>query len=80
VYRFVMSTLTEIEAVVDRLSLADQEQLLRHLEASLRGRQNNGAASSRRDWMQRLDALRNSISSGTTTLTSEQILTDLREE
>jgi hypothetical protein len=74
-----MSTLTEIETVVERLPLAEQEELLRHLEAKLR-RGSTTASASREDWMRRLQSLRASIGSGTSTLTGEQILVDLRED
>ncbi|HEY1684814.1 MAG TPA: hypothetical protein VGG19_08630 [Tepidisphaeraceae bacterium] len=73
-------SITEIEAVVDRLSLPEQEQLLRHLQANLRRGESSSDYTSRETWMQRLDALRNSIGSRTVNLSSEQILTESRGE
>ena len=79
-YDFHMSNLSEVETVVDRLTPAEQEQLLRRLETKLRRPQNADAWPSREDWMQRLDALRASIGSGTPASNSEQIFADLRED
>jgi hypothetical protein len=76
---FGMSRLTEIETVVDRLSLAEQEELLRHLEARLR-RRGTATPAEREEWMRRLDALRDSIAPGPGTVTSDQILDELRDE
>lgn len=70
----------EIETVVNRLPVAEQEQLLSYLEAALRGRKNSGAPASREDWVGRLRSLRASIGSGTSKLSGEQILEDLRED
>ena len=75
-----MSTLIEIEAVVGRLPLAEQKELLRRLETTLRRPQSAGTSIPREDWMRRLSSLRASIGSGMTKLSSEQILEDLRED
>jgi hypothetical protein len=80
VYGFGMSTLSELEGVVDRLSVAEQEELLRHLEARLH---RHGAMPGRTphdDWMRRLDSLRASIDSGSSNLSGERVLAELREE
>ncbi len=75
-----MHTLSELETVVDRLPLAEQEELLRHLEQSLRRRRTAGGSGLRDAWMSRLDELRASIGSGTPGVSGEQILDELREE
>jgi hypothetical protein len=80
VYRSDMSTLVEIESAIHRLPLAEQEELLRRLEARLRHRPDRAESISREVWMQRLDALRTSIGSGTINMTCDNILTELREE
>jgi hypothetical protein len=81
VYRFVMRTLSELETVVDCLPLAEQEELLRHLEAKLRHQRNSAASpAAREEWMRRLDVLRAQISAGNPRLTSEQIISELRGE
>ena len=73
-------SINEIESEVDRLSLAEQQELLRHLEASLRARRRQAPLASREEWMNRLEVLRRSINTGGTTPTGEQILAELREE
>lgn len=75
-----MSTLAEIESAVRRLSLAEQEQLLRHLGKQVRRQRTPTSPVERAQWMSRLDQLRASIGSGTHTLSTEQILAESREE
>jgi hypothetical protein len=73
-------SISEIESIVDQLPLAEQEELLRHLQASLRNHRSLGGPASREEWMHRLHALRDSIGTGATSLSGESILADLREE
>jgi hypothetical protein len=75
-----MSTLTEIESAVERLSRDDQEKLLRHLESRLHRSQAVRTASASQEWADRLDALGASISTGVNGPSTEQILDELREE
>ena len=75
-----MKTLSELETVVDCLPLAEQEELLRHLEARLRHQRSAGNSASREEWMRRLDALRAQIGAGAPRLTGEQIIAELRGE
>jgi hypothetical protein len=70
----------EIESEVDRLSPAEQEQLLRHIEATLRARRPQPGHPSREEWLKNLDQLRNSIGTGVNNLSVEQILAESREE
>lgn len=79
-YGFGMSTLSELERVVDRLSVAEQEELLRHLEARLHRQRGATGSAPHDDWMRRLDALRASIGLGKSNLSGEQALAELREE
>jgi hypothetical protein len=79
VYGFGMS-LTEIETAVQQLSMPEQEELLRHLEETLRRKRSASSPESREAWMHRLQTLRASVSTGTQSLSSEQILADLRED
>ena len=78
-YDFDMS-LTEIETAAERLSVPEQEELLRHLERLLRSKHRPDGAESRGDWMQRLNSLRAAIGSGTSTVSGAQILAELRED
>jgi hypothetical protein len=78
-YRFSMSV-SEIETAFRQLSVADPEELLRRLENTLRFKRHAGQPETREEWMQRLHALRASISAGAPTFTSDEILTDLRGE
>ena len=78
-YRFSMSV-SEIETAFRQLSIAEQEELLLHLEHTLRRRRDTGVPESREEWMRRLHELRASIGSGTSKLSSEQILEELRED
>ena len=73
-------SLAEIETAVERLSVAEQQELLRHLEDMLRHKRHEGVPESRDDWMRRLHSLRSSISSGKLTLSAEQIMAELRDD
>jgi hypothetical protein len=75
-----MSTLAEIESAVDRLPPEQQEALLHHLAATVRRRRGAAGPAAAEQWMQRLDALRASIGSGTQAIASEEILEAAREE
>ena len=70
----------EIESEVDRLSLAEQEQLLHHIEATLRAHRPQPGYASREQWLKNLDQLRNSIGTGATNISVEQILAESRED
>ena len=76
----LMSTLTEIETAVDNLPPEQQQELLRHLAATVRRRRSAADPAAVKQWMERLDTLRATISTGRQTLTTEQTLTDAREE
>ena len=73
-------SLTEIETAVNQLSVAEQEQLLRHLENTLRRNRDTGGPESREEWMRRLHSLRASMGTGKSTLSSERILEESRED
>jgi hypothetical protein len=75
-----MITLAEVETAVYRLALPEQEQLLRHLEELVRSRRIDSDPQERQQWMDRLDILRDSISTGRQTLTADEILAESREE
>jgi hypothetical protein len=76
-----MSTLAEIESALDRLTVAEQEELMRHLAQRLRHQPGVTQPASREAWMRRLEELRASIGSARSpTLQTEQILERLREE
>lgn len=75
-----MSTISDIEAAVDRLSPGEQAELLRQLANRLRSRQPATAPSSRELWLGRLRALRATIGTGQQTLGSAQVLDELRQE
>jgi hypothetical protein len=70
----------EIENEVDRLSLAEQEQLLRHIEATLRARCPQLGYASREKWQKSLDHLRKSIGTAASNISVEQMLAESREE
>ncbi len=72
-------SLAELETVVESLSEAEQDELLRHLEAR-RQRRNVPKPPSAQEWMQRLDALRASLDTGRCTVSGEQIIDELRED
>jgi hypothetical protein len=63
-----MSTLSEIEAAVDKLPRPEQEILLEHLARKLAARPpiTEGSRAQRERWLQKLDRLRNRGSSGKT--------------
>jgi hypothetical protein len=73
-------SLTEIETAVQQLSVAEQHELLRHLEESLRPRHRNLDRPARERWMQELAALRNAICTNAPALTIEQILAESRAD
>lgn len=77
----VMSTLSEIEAAVDRLPLAQQEQLLRYLDRKVHNRQPLEGGS-REQWMNRLDQLRKTMGTNgsRSTRPTQQVLDELRED
>ena len=75
-----MSTLVEIETAIRRLSLAEQQQLLSHLEKLVHRPRVDSGAQVRDHWMGRLKHLRAAIGAGSQTLTSEGILNESREE
>ena len=75
-----MSTLAEIESAAYRLPLAEQEELLRQLARRLRAQRAAAGAVSREQWLSQLRELRASIGTGKQTVSSEQILEELREE
>jgi len=75
-----MSTITEIEAAVDRLSPGEQAELLRQLANRLRSHQRATGPASRELWLGRLRALRAAIGTGGPTLSSAQVLDELRQE
>jgi hypothetical protein len=76
----LMNSLAEIETAVHRLALSDQEALLHHLATLVGNRRSMSCVESRQEWVKRLGALRDQISTGRQTLSSEEILDDLREE
>jgi len=73
-------SLTELETAIDQLTAPQQEELLRHLEDTLRRKRNGSGPQPRDQWMRRLRSLRASIDTGTTVLSGEQILAELRED
>ena len=76
-----MDTLTELEAAVDRLSLPEQEQMLRHLTAKVRRCQDDGYGSGpRADWMRRLAAFRASGGPPVPSVPGDRIVSELRGE
>jgi hypothetical protein len=79
-YPLAMNSLAEIESAVQRLALSDQEMLLHHLETLVETRRNSLCVESRQEWVKRLGAVRAQISTGRQTLSSEEILDELREE
>jgi hypothetical protein len=76
-----MSTLSEIEAAVDRLPLAEQEQLLRHLDQKVHSRKSTTGGSPEQ-WMRRLDEHRKSMgTNGSRSMRpTQQLLDELRED
>ena len=77
-----MSTLSEIEAAVDKLSHPEQEILLEHLARKLSGSPTTteGSRAQRERWLQKLDRLRNRGATGKTGVPLQEILDDIRAE
>ena len=77
-----MSTLSEIEAAVDKLSHPEQEILLEHLARKLGARPTitEGSRVQRERWLQKLDRLRNRGTTGKTGVPLQKILDDIRGE
>jgi hypothetical protein len=69
--------LTEIETAAERLSVAEQQELLRHLEA-LQLRKHQVAENDPREGrVRQLNSLRTSVGSSTTMMSGEQVLAKL---
>ena len=77
-----MSTLSEIEAAVDKLPHLEQEILLEHLARKLGARPpiTEGSRAQRERWLQKLDRLRNRGATGKTGVPLQEILDDIRGE
>ena len=77
-----MSTLSEIEAAVDKLPHPEQEILLEHLARKLGARPpiTEGSRAQRERWLQKLDRLRNRGATGKTGVPLQEILDDIRAE
>lgn len=77
-----MSTLSEIEAAVDKLPRPEQEILLEHLTRKLAARPpiTEGSRAQRERWLRKLDRLRNRGSTGKTGVPLQEIFDDIRAE
>ena len=77
-----MSTLSEIEAAVDKLSHPEQEILLEHLARKLGASPTitEGSRAQRERWLQKLDRLRTRGATGKTGVPLQEILDDIRGE
>ena len=77
-----MSTLSEIQAAVDKLPHPEQEILLEHLVRKLGVRPTitEGSRAQRERWLQKLDRLRNRGTTGKTGVLLQKILDDIRGE
>ena len=76
-----MSTLSEIEAAVDKLPHPEQEILLEHLARKLRARRvSEGSRAQRERWLEKLDRLRNRSFTSKTGVSLQEILDDIRAE
>ena len=77
-----MSTLSEIEAAVDKLPQSEQEILLEHLARKLGARPPimEGSQAQRERWLQKLDSLRSRGFTGKTGAPLQEILDDIRAE
>ena len=77
-----MSTLSEIEAAVDKLPHPEQEILLENLARKLSARPTitEGSRAQRERWLQKLDRLRNRGTTGKTGVPLQEILDDIRAE
>ena len=76
-----MSTLSEIQAAVDKLPHPEQEILLEHLARKLGARPTitEGSRAQRERWLQKLDRLRNRGATGPG-MPLQEILDDIRGE
>jgi len=77
-----MSTLSEIQAAVDKLPHPEQEILLEHLVRKLGVRPTirEGSRAQRERWLQKLDRLRNRGATGKTGVPLQKIFDDIRAE
>ena len=77
-----MSTLSEIEAAVDKLPHPEQQILLEHLSRKLGARSTitEESRAQRERWIQKLDRLRNRGTTGKTGVPLQKILDDIRGE
>ena len=77
-----MSTLSEIQAAVDKLPHPEQEILLEHLVRKLgvRPMSTAGSRAQRERWLQKLDRLRNRGATGKTGVPLQEIFDDIRGE
>ena len=77
-----MSTLSEIQAAVDKLPHPEQEILLEHRVRKLGVRPTitEGSRGQRERWLQKLDRLRNRGATGKTGVPLQEFLDDIRGE
>jgi hypothetical protein len=77
-----MSTLSEIEAAVDKLPHPEQQILLEHLSRKLGARSTitEESRAQRERWIQKLDRLRNRGATGKQGVPLQMILDDIRGE
>jgi hypothetical protein len=77
-----MSTLSEIQAAVDKLPHPEQEILLEHLVRKLGVRPTitEGSRAQRERWLQKLDRLRNRGAIGKMGVPLQEIFDDIRGE
>ena len=77
-----MSTLSEIEAAVDKLPHSEQQILLEHLSRKLGARSTitEESRAQRERWIQKLDRLRNRGATGKPGVPLQEILDDIRGE
>jgi hypothetical protein len=75
-----VSTLLEIEAALKKLPAEEQRSLLAKLSAQLEtaSRESSENRADHRDWMKRLERMRNSLGTGIRATTTEEIIDDLR--
>jgi hypothetical protein len=71
-------SIAEIENAVDRMTEAEKLRLLSHLQGSLKSESPTPDLAARRSWMERLDKLRSSLDTGKHSLSTDEILDDLR--
>jgi hypothetical protein len=77
-----MSTLSEIEAAVDKLPHPEQQILLEHLSRKLGARSTitEESRAQRERWIQKLDRLRNRGATGKAGVPLQEILDEMRAE